>query len=104
MSRRDRRQTHRPGPSPQDATSPALDLPTQAAQEPDTGAAPVAMGEAPSAVVAPPSAPVTRYVARVRIFTGGGRSFAPGDEIPASLAADGLREGEHFDRIERDES
>jgi hypothetical protein len=83
----------------QSAPRPALDLPAQPAQEPDTGAAAVATGEAPPAVVASPAQPVARFRARVRIFVGGGRSFAPGDEIPASVAADGLRRGEHFEVI-----
>ena len=98
MSRRDRRQPHQPGPV-HPAPRPAPDLPPQDAQEPDTGVPADATGEAPPAVVVSPASPVARYRARVRIFVGGGRSFAPGDEIPASVAADGLRRGEHFEVI-----
>lgn len=107
MSRRDR-DNRRPGQAPHPAPRPVVDpapasvaeMPSAAPPAPAQGAPvpglPLPLSE-PSAA---PVEPVVRFRARVRILAGVLGEFAPGDEIPAAVAADGLREGEHFDRAE----
>lgn len=89
MARHDRRPGHRPEASqpPQPPPVPVVASPSAAAPLPPP-APPV---EPPAA---PPAAPL-RLVALTSIH--GGRIYAPGDEIPASIAAQ-LSEGEHWHR------
>ena len=89
MARRDRRPGFRPeAPAPpQPPPVPVVASPSAAAPLPPP-APPV------EPLVAPPAAPL-RLVALTSIH--GGRIYAPGDEIPASIAAQ-LSEGEHWHR------
>lgn len=107
MSRRDR-DNRRPGPVPQTAPRPAVDptpaavaeMPLAAPPAPAQGAPAPGPSLPPSDPPAAPARPPVRFLARVRILAGVLGSFAPGDEIPETVAVDGLREGEHFDRVE----
>ncbi|MBL0197452.1 MAG: hypothetical protein IPQ09_25125 [Myxococcales bacterium] len=89
MARHDRGTGHRPEASqpPQPPPVPVVASPSAAAPLPPP-APPV------EPLVAPPAAPL-RLVALTSIH--GGRIYAPGDEIPASIAAQ-LSEGEHWHR------
>jgi hypothetical protein len=90
MARHDRGTGHRP-----EATQPPKPtLPVPVVASP-TAAAPLPPPAPPvEPLVAPPAAPL-RLVALTSIH--GGRIYAPGDEIPASIAAQ-LSEGEHWHR------
>ncbi len=82
MARHDRGTGHRP-----EATQPPKPtLPPVVASPP--------VADPPPPPAAPPAAPL-RLVALTSIH--GGRIYAPGDEIPASIAAQ-LTEGEHWHR------
>ncbi len=91
MARRDRHM----GPRPEAPTPPPL-APQPVAALPL--AEPIAAPLLPPAPAVEPlsPAPPLRLVALTSIH--GGRIYAPGDEIPASIAAQ-LTEGEHWHRI-----
>lgn len=90
MARHDRRPSYRPeAPAPPQPPSPPVVASPPVADPLPPPAPPL---EPPAA---PPAAPL-RLVALTSIH--GGRIYAPGDEIPASIAAQ-LSEGEHWHRI-----
>lgn len=121
MSRRDRREAPRfeSAPAPR-AASPSVVAPPPAPVVPPPDASdvddvrdplppPTAPVEGSSATLdaapsppasddAPAASPAPRFVAVVRILAGRDGEFAPGDEIPAHVAADGLTEGVHWRR------
>ena len=89
MARHDRRPGFRP-----EAPAPPQPSPVPVVASPSV-AAPILPPALPvEHPVAPPAAPL-RLVALTSIH--GGRIYAPGDEIPASIAAQ-LSEGEHWHR------
>lgn len=92
MSRRDRREGQRPegAPGPADAPPPcAAPLPAHGVLPPDASDADAVRDPLP-----PPAAP--RFYARVRIHAGA--TYEPGEEIPATIAADGFTEGVEYRR------
>ncbi len=111
MSRQNRPQSARDGgfrggfpPPPPSVPSPrSLPLAGPQARPDDAApAAPVVVTAVPSpepvavTVTAPPAPAPPRFVALVRIHAD--RVYEPGEEIPASVAMDGLAEGEVWRR------
>lgn len=86
-----------PGVLPPDASD--VDAGPAPLQPPAVPLAGLALDDAAEALLAPlaiPAAPAPRFIARVRIHAGA--TYEPGDEIPESVAADGLTDGVEYRR------
>lgn len=96
MSRRDRRE----GQRPEGASALADAPPPAAAPLPAHGVLPPGASDTDAVCdpLPPPASPeaAPRFYARVRIHAGA--TYEPGEEIPATIAADGFTEGVEYRR------